>query len=176
MPGVYQLEWRNGQSETIYGHRGYYYVFDDSTVLSFLPVPAWCHSCGKIALCEKLDSPGDIKAELEQLNDPESEMSQQLRRSPVASFPEDWKHRREMDLLLATQRTEPASCLTCGGRRVSHFTADVWMTHPETGEEVRLTSPGMCSTGFAMKFYDLEGNLIDIGDKEKKRLMASGSL
>lgn len=176
MPGVYQLEWRNGRIEKIFGHRGYYYVFDDSTVLSFLPVPAWCASCGEITLCERFESTEAIKSELNQLENPESQISILLQRSPVPDFLCLWKRRREMELLLFTQRIEPASCLTCGERQVTHFIDDVWMSHPGTGEEVRLTSTGMCSTDFAMRYYDLEGRLLEIDADEKKRLLAKGHL
>lgn len=179
MPGVYQLEWRNGRIETIYGHRGYYYVLDGLDgleILTFLPVPAWCHVCAKIPLCEKLESPEAIQADLDQLEDPESEMSRQLRRSSLSDFPARWKRRRTVELALVTKRTEPAMCLTCGERRVSHFTADAWMAHPGTGEEVRLSSSGMCSTGFAMKFYDPDGHPVDVDADEKKRLLANGYL
>jgi hypothetical protein len=176
MPAMYQLEWRNGRIDEIYGHRGYYYVFSDSEVLSFLPTPAWCNICGKITLCEKLESPEAIKSELDQLEEPESEIAKMLRRSSTPDFSDRWKRRREMDLLLVTQRTEPASCLTCGGRQVVHFIDDVWMPHPGTGEEVRFSCSGMCSTTFAMKFYDLEGRLLEIDTDDKKRLLAKGYL
>jgi len=70
MPGAYTLEWRDGRKEDLSGHRGYYYVFPDRTILSFLPDPAWCRYCKQIRLCEHLRDQEALRQELRELADP----------------------------------------------------------------------------------------------------------
>ena len=171
MPGVYTLEWRDGRKQKFYGHRGYYYVFPNQILLSFLPSSAWCHKCKKITLCERLEQPETIRAELEELDDPKSTRSQQISKSRASNFPEHWRNKRELQLRHVTARKLPPSCLVCGSRQVSFFPDGEWAPHPETGEEVRLSCTGMCSTGFAMKFYDTEGQLLDLGNEERERFL-----
>jgi hypothetical protein len=81
-------------------------------------------------------------------------------------FTEVWKYKREAQLRHVLARRLPPSCLHCGHRQVSFFTEGKWAPHPGTGEEVRFSCTGMCSTDFAMKFYDIDGNLLELSDKE----------
>jgi hypothetical protein len=171
MPGVFTLEWSDGRTEEIYGHRGYYYVFPDDTLLAFYPEPAWCYICGALTLCERLLPVAEIQAELDELKNPESTRSQELRKSSLPDFPEIWQHRRQLELRHAHARTLPASCLACGERQVSRLPDNEWAPHPATGERVRLYASGMCSTDYAMKFYDTDGTLLPLTEAERMRLL-----
>jgi len=171
MPGVYILEWRNGRKETIFGGRGYYYVFPNETLLSFPPVPSWCRHCERITLCEHLRAEDEIRHELTDLDIPTSAISQSVAKSPVTGFGGTWRKRLEVELQQAMIRRLLPSCLTCGQREVSYFKEREWSTHPKTGEEVLFHLSGMCSTSFAIKFYDVEGNLLDLSDEKRKILM-----
>jgi hypothetical protein len=168
MPGVFELEWRDGRKERTFGHRGYYYVFPDGKILSFLPEPGRCHQCRKVTLCERLEALDEIQKELAELEDPASERSKRIALSSNPRFPQEWKRSRKSFLKHALLRTLPPSCIVCSGRHVSYFSQE-WAVHPGTGEEVRLRCTGMCSTDFAMRFYDVEGNLLEPSDEERDR-------
>ena len=170
MPGAYTLEWRDGRKEDLFGHRGYYYVFPDRTVLSFLPDPAWCRHCGQIRLCEHLQKESTIRQELADLSDPNSKLSQELARFSRRGFSEVWKQKLEVTLRHAILRKLPPTCIHCGYRNVAYFIEDRWAPHPGTGEEVRFYSSGMCSTDFARKFYDVDCNPLVITEDQKAEL------
>lgn len=167
MPGVYTLESRDGREENLYGHRGYHYVFDDGTMLSFLPEPAWCRHCQQIRLCEHLHEPATIQQMLSELEDPGSKKSLELARSSDPLFAARWKQTLEAELRHATLRKLPPSCLHCGHRDVAYFLLGQWAPHPGTGEEVRFSISGMCSTDFAVKFYDIDGTPLQITEEER---------
>ena len=173
MPGFYTLEWRDGRTEDLFGHRGYYYVLPDRRLVSFLPDPAWCRHCGAITLCEHLRQVAEIEQELTTLDDPNSERSLQLGRSPNPGFPETWRQVLLLQLRHAQLRELPPSCLTCGQRDVAYFPEGEWAPHPGTGEEVRFSFAGMCSTDFARKFYDVDGKLLDLSESEREALKQS---
>jgi hypothetical protein len=173
MPGAYTLEWKDGRKENFFGHRGYYYVFPDRTLLSFLPAPAWCHACREIRLCEHFSDEASLRKELADLSDPTSARSQELAKSSSPHFPEVWKRKREVEFRHALARRLPPSCLHCGQRRVAFFTEGEWASHPGTGEDVRFCCSGMCSTNFAMKFYDVDGNLLKTSAEERAALLES---
>lgn len=170
MPGTYTLEWKNGRKEKLFGHRGYYYVFPDRTLLSFPPVPAWCHQCGQIRLCENLEDEWQIRQELADLSDPASARVEEEARASSPVFSEAWKRRLVTVLQHVLARRLPPSCLYCGERQVSYFKEGEWAPHPGTGEEVRFYGSGMCSTDFAMKFYDIDGNLLNLSLEERRAL------
>ena len=171
MPAVFKLEWKDGRFEEIAGHRGYYYVIDENSLLSFLPEPAWCRDCADIRLCEPNESVETIRSEIEELDDPDSERSKQVAKSLSKDFPDHWRERRVLELQLAEQRELPPSCLTCGGRNVIFIPEDDWISHPTGDGEIRLSVSGMCSTNFAMKFYDTEGNPLELTDRDRDRLL-----
>jgi hypothetical protein len=171
MPAVYTIEWKDGRKETLFGPRGYYYVFSDRTVLSFLPVPAWCLKCRSVRLCERLHDEASIRQELADLDDPNSARSQELKKSLSKDFPQRWRRRKELELNQARSRRLPPSCIHCGNREIVYFTEGEWAPHPGTGEDVRFYIQGMCSTAFANKFYDLEGNPLELVAEELKALL-----
>ena len=170
MPGLYTLKWRDGREEELFGHRGYYYVFPDQTILSFLPEPAWCRFCGEIKLCEHLQTPATIQKELSDLADPTSKRSLELSRVSTVGFSQTWIETLKVSLRHAILRKMPPSCLHCGHREVVYFVEGQWAPHPGTGEEVRFYGSGMCSTDYAKKFYDVDCNLLNITDEEKEEL------
>ena len=53
---------------------------------------------------------------------------------------------------------------------VAYFTEGQWAPHPGTGEEVRFYCSGMCSTDFAVRFYDVDCNALNITEEEKAEL------
>lgn len=170
MPGAYTLEWRDGRKVDIFGHRGYFYVFPDGQILSFLPTPAWCNSCKDVRLCEERREAASIEAELAELEDPESDRSMQIEKGFSAGFANVWKEELQFQLRHARVRNSRPSCLQCGQRSVTYFEEGVWAPHPETGEEVRFSCSGMCSTDFAMRFYDIDGNPLIVSDQEEAAL------
>lgn len=155
MPGLYTLKWRDGRQKDLFGHRGYYYVLPDHAILSFLPEPAWCRSCGEIRLCEHLQTPAAIQKELSDLTDPNSERSRELARISTVGFSETWIEKLRVSLRHAMLRKLPASCLYCGHREVAYFTEGQWAPHPGTGEEVYFGGSGMCGTGYAKKLVTI---------------------
>lgn len=171
MPGVFKLEWKDGRFEEIFGHRGYYYVIDGSSLLSFLPEPAWCLDCGQIRLCEPTESVETIRSEIEELDDPDSERSKQVARGLSEDFPKRWRARRARELQIAELRKLAPSCLTCGNRNVIFIPENEWIAHPAGDGKIRLSMSGMCSTDFAMKFYDTEGNPLKLSDTDRQRLL-----
>ena len=170
MPGVCTLKWRDGREENLFGHRGYYYVLPDQTILSFLPDPAWCRHCDRITLCEHLQTPAAIQKQLSDLADPASKRSLELARMSTANFSETWIKKLQVGLQHATLRKLPPSCLECGYREVAYFIEGQWAPHPKTGEEVLFYFSGMCSTNYAKKFYDTDCNPLDITDEQKAAL------
>jgi hypothetical protein len=170
MPGAFTLEWRDGRTEHLFGHRGYYYVLPDRTILSFLPDPAWCRHCKKIRLCEHLRGQESLQQELRDLADPNSKRSLELAIGSTPEFAETWKRKLEVELRLSTLRQMPPSCIYCGHRDVAYFIEGRWAPHPGTGEEVRFYGSGMCSTNFAVRFYDVDCNPLTITDEEKAEL------
>jgi len=170
MPGAYTLEWRDGRKEDLSGHRGYYYVFPDRSILSFLPDPAWCRHCKQIRLCEHLRDQEALRQELRELADPNSKRSLELAGGSTPGFAERWKQKLEVELRHATLRQMPPSCIHCGHRDVAYFTEGQWAPHPGTGEEVRFYCSGMCSTNFAVRFYDVDCNPLNITEEEKAEL------
>lgn len=170
MPGYYTLEWRDGRKEDLYGHRGYYYVFSDRTILSFLPDPAWCRHCRQIRLCEHLREQAVIEQELRDLADPDSKRFSEIVRGMGPGFAVKWRHRLEVELRHAVLRTTPPSCLHCGHREVAYFVEDQWAPHPGTGDDVHFSNTGMCSTDFAKKFYDVDCNPLHLSESEKTEL------
>jgi len=170
MPGAYTLEWRDGRKEDLFGHRGYYYVFPDDTILSFLPDPAWCHYCGQIRLCEHLRDQAALQQELGELADPSSKRSMEFAKLSTSGFAEIWKQKLDVQLRHAMLRKMPPSCIHCGHREVAYFVEGALAPHPGTGEEVRFYGSGMCSTNFAVKFYDVDCNPLNITEQEKARL------
>lgn len=171
MPGFFTLEWRDGREEEHFGHRGYYYVLSETEILPFLPDPAWCRDCRKMTLCESAISSDAVRAELAEMDDPRSDISKQLARSEVPGFTERWRSKKELELKHAQSRNLAPSCMSCGGRDVFHFPDNEWVAHPETGEGVRLSGTGMCSTDFAMKFFDVDANPLDLDESERSRLL-----
>jgi hypothetical protein len=104
------------------------------------------------------------------LDDPDSKDSQYLANSSPG-FADTWRQKLKNQLRLATQRKLPPSCLRCGMREVSYFKEGEWAPHPGTGEEVRFSCSGMCSTDFAVKFYNLDGELLPLSDDEKSNYL-----
>jgi hypothetical protein len=170
MPGAFTLEWRDGREEDLYGHRGYYYVFSDHTILSFLPEPAWCRHCEQIRLCEHLRDEAALRQELRECADPNSELSLRLAKSLAPGFAETWKQKLEVQLRHVTLRKMPPSCIHCGHRDIAYFVEDQWAPHPGTGEEVQFYCSGMCSTDFARRFYDVDCNPLILTEEEEAAL------
>jgi hypothetical protein len=184
MPAVYTLEWKDGRKQDLWGGGGYFYVFPDRTLRSFHPYDAWCHSCGQIRLCEHFKDEASIREEIAALSDPASALSRRVatmrERSPGDLSSEAvraaFKGPLETELRHLLRRKLAPSCLHCGQRRVSYFKKGDWAPHPGTGEEVRLYFSGIgipTSHYLAWKFYDIEGNFLDLSDEEKQNLLES---
>jgi hypothetical protein len=164
MPGWFTLLEKNGRKTDYYGSRGHYYVLDEHTFSSFLPIPAWCRTCEEMREVEEIS--------------PLSELEKQLDELDVSEY---WKGKTTLPAVKAAKsrrvewrkrRTLPASCLTCGKRDIFTFPVGEWVAHPSSGELVCLSSTGMCSTAYAMDFFDVEGHRLIISE-EQRQLFAS---
>lgn len=131
------------------------------------PSPRGAATASRIRLCEQLRDRAAIEQELRDLEDPTSARSLSLGKGSPPDFPATWRQRVELELHQATRRTLPPSCLHCSQRDVAYFTVGQWAPHPGTGEEVLFRISGMCSTDFAVKFYDLEGTPLNITGEER---------
>lgn len=168
MPAAYELKYRDGRVEELWGHRGYYYVLGPETLLCFLPIPAWCSHCANIQLAEHLMKPEELEAELKQLHDPQSEWHRTRPRPPLQkdiAFRESFFRNQ---LTLWSKRTSQPRCMNCGEPRVSFFVEGKWSPHPHSGEEVLFSCVGMCSTDFAMRFYNPDGVELTLSEDQRK--------
>jgi hypothetical protein len=167
MSAAYTLEWRDGRKEVFLCGEGDFYVFPDRSIIPLDTVPAWCHVCREIKLCEQLDSETTLREEITNLSDPASAMWQAAAKGTWPGHPEVWKARCEKRLRHVLLRRLAASCLSCGQRQVSFFKQREWVPHPGTGQEVRLHCSGMCSGLIRTKYYDIDGNPLELSDEEK---------
>jgi hypothetical protein len=161
MPGWYTLLEKSGRKTNYYGSRGHYYVLDDHTFSSFLTLPAWCRTCAEIHEVEDISSLPDLESQLRDLDTSEYWKERSSLPAIQASLSRriEWRKRRLLS----------ASCLTCGGRDISYFPIDEWVPHPSSGELVCLSFSGMCSTGYEVDFFDVDGHRLAISEEKRQQ-------
>lgn len=169
MPGVYKLKYRDGRVEELWGHEGYYYVLGPDALLSFQPMPAWCHHCKEISLVEDLEQqPDEIREELRQIADLESPWYRQRKHRIDEHFISVSKEHLTNKLLLWSRRKSRPRCIDCGNSTVSFFEHRKWAPHPGTGEEVFFELAGIASTNVARRFFDPDGVALALTDAERE--------
>jgi hypothetical protein len=170
MPGVFELRYRDGRAEQLWGIRGFYYVLGADLLLCFLPTPAWCHNCAGHCHAEDLEDVETLKSKLKQLDDPQSEWYRTQPR-PTADLVAHSRQHYQNQLRLWEQRTSPPRCVNCGKTEVSFFVENEWSPHPHSAEEVRFVCIGMGSTSFAMKFFNPDGVELTLTPEERKHYL-----
>lgn len=180
----YTFEWRDGRTEEVhYVDRGYYYIFPDHTRMPIEAGPAWCHVCRKFTLCERLRTEADLRQEIAELSDPSSARWQSLNLRcqnmkewspnpfPIEELILIEKRILENQLRHVLIRTLPASCLSCGNRQVTFLKYGEWATHPETGQDFRVSIEGHgCGICRMSHFYDVDGHPLKLTDRERSAL------
>ena len=161
MPGWYTLLEKNGRKTDYYGSRGHYNVLDEHTFSSFLPVPAWCRTCAEIREVEGISPLSDLESQLKDLDTSEYWKGKTTLPAVKADLSRriEWRKRRAL----------PPSCLTCGGRDIFCFPVGEWIPHPSSGELVCLSSSGMCSTAFAVDFFDVDGHRLAVSEEKRQQ-------
>jgi hypothetical protein len=165
--GVHTLEYKDGRKCQYHGSRGHYYVLDENTFLSFLPTPAWCRNCQEITEVEHVSSLSDLESQVIEMDNPASPI--RSLRQPESFIP-SWRETLGLTISWRKRRTLPASCLTCGQRDLFFFPPPgEWTSHPLTGESVRLSCTGMCSTSFANDFFDIDGHRLNLSEEKRRQ-------
>ena len=58
--------------------------------------------------------------------------------------------------------------MKCGKAEVTFFVSGEWSPHPKTGELIMFSAVGMCSTNFAMRFFNPEGEELTLTEIEQE--------